>query len=108
VREVCEELGIELEVGRLLCLEWQGPEPERTESLMAVYDGGTLPAGAMLALPSDELASYAFVPEDDLDGFLVPRLARRVRAALRAQDDGRLVELEDGREVGADGHGQPR
>lgn len=97
-REVREELGIELEAGRLLCLEWQGPEPDRTESVMAVYDGGVLPIEAVLVLPAGELASCAFVAEADLDRLLAPRLARRVRAALRALDEGRLVELEDGHE----------
>lgn len=107
-REVREELGIELEVGRLLCLEWQGPEPDRTESVMAVYDGGELPAGAVLVLPADELASYAFVEVTDLDRQLVPRLVRRVRAALLALEEGRVVELEDGREAGSGGTGRPR
>ena len=30
-RGVTEELGFELTVGRLLRLEWQGPEPDRTQ-----------------------------------------------------------------------------
>ena len=41
-REVAEELGLRLNVGRLLCMEWQGPEPDRSESLMFIYDGGVL------------------------------------------------------------------
>jgi 8-oxo-dGTP pyrophosphatase MutT (NUDIX family) len=98
-REVREELGLDLPVGRLLCLEWQGPEPDRTESVMHVYDGGELPVDVVLVLPAEELASYAFVPEPDLDDHLVPRLARRVRAALRALEEGRLVELERGEPV---------
>lgn len=92
-REVAEELGLALAVGRLLCIEWQGPEPDRTESLMFVYDGG-MREGLSIQLPADELASYAFVTTDKLDAFMLPRLARRVRAALLALDKGRLVELE--------------
>src|SRR5690242_9638520 len=38
-RELLEELGLDLSLGRLLVMEWQGPEPERTESLMFVFDG---------------------------------------------------------------------
>jgi hypothetical protein len=37
--------------------------------------------------------------EPDLDTFMVPRLARRVRAALRALDEERVVELEHGEYV---------
>jgi len=33
----------------------------------------------------------------DLDVHLVPRLARRLRAALVGLAEGRLVEMEDGR-----------
>ena len=77
-----EELGLDLAVGRLLCLEWQGPEPGRTESL--------------IDLGQDELLSYAFVEPTELDGHLVPRLARRMRAALLALDEDRVVEMEHG------------
>lgn len=59
-REVAEELGLELTVGRLLCIEWQGPEPQRTESLMFIYDGGVFDK-QVIRLAADELASYAFV-----------------------------------------------
>ena len=47
--------------GRLLVVEWQGPEPDRTESLMHVYDGGTLASLDAVRLPPEELASAAFV-----------------------------------------------
>jgi 8-oxo-dGTP pyrophosphatase MutT (NUDIX family) len=96
VREVEEELGLRREVGRLLCLEWQGPEPDRTESLMFVYDGGVLADPSRIRLPADELASFRFVEPDELDALLVERLARRVRAALSALADGSVAELEDG------------
>ena len=94
-REVLEELGCDVPIGRLLCMEWQGPEPDRTESLMFVYDGGELGA-QQIRLPADELSAYAFVSDHELDMFMVERLARRTRAALRALDEGRLVELERG------------
>ncbi len=76
-------------------MEWQGPEPERTESLMFLYDGGVLDAG-VITLAAEELRSYAFVEPGDLDQYLVDRLSRRLRAALRALDEKRLVEMEHG------------
>jgi 8-oxo-dGTP pyrophosphatase MutT (NUDIX family) len=94
-REVAEELGLALAIGRLLCIEWQGPEPDRTESLKFNYDAGLLGA-QQIRLPAEELSSYAFVSADELDNVMVPRLARRTRAALRALDAGHLVELEHG------------
>ena len=95
-REAFEELGIRVDIGRLLCLEWQGPEPERTESLMFIYDGGLFADSSQITLPSDELLSYRFVDSSDFDDYLLPRLSRRLRAALSALESGIVVELEHG------------
>jgi 8-oxo-dGTP pyrophosphatase MutT (NUDIX family) len=100
VREVEEELGLRLEIGRLLCIEWQGPEAERSESLMLVYDGGVLTDTSDVRLPSDELASFRFLGADELDTVTVPRLVGRIRAALDALANGFVAELEDGVDVG--------
>jgi 8-oxo-dGTP pyrophosphatase MutT (NUDIX family) len=100
MREVEEELGLRLEVGRLLCIEWQGPEPDRSESLMLVYDGGALADTSGIVLPPDELASYRFVEADELATLTVPRLVRRIEASLEALANGSVAELEDGVDVG--------
>lgn len=94
-RELREELGLNVPVGRLLVMEWQAPEPERTESMMFLYDGGVLDS-ERIVLATEELRSYAFVAPADLDDHLVERLARRLRAGLLALDEARLVELEHG------------
>ena len=52
-REVREELGLDLAVGRLLVFEWQPSAHDRTESLLFVYDGGVLPSDAEITLPAD-------------------------------------------------------
>lgn len=95
-REVEEELGLRRAVGRLLCLEWQGPEPDSSESLMFIYDGGVLSDPSTIRLAADELASFRFVHPDDMDTLMVARLPRRIRAALRALTDGTVVEMENG------------
>jgi 8-oxo-dGTP pyrophosphatase MutT (NUDIX family) len=97
-RELREELGLPLEPGRLLCWEWQHAEADRTESMMFVYDGGLLPLDALLRLPADELSAYRFVPVEDLGEVTIERLARRIRAALKALADGTVIELESGHE----------
>lgn len=95
-REVEEELGLRLEVGRLLCMEWQGPEPDRTESVMFVYDGGVLADSSTIRLPAEELKSFRFVEPKELDVLMNERLGRRARAALSALAAGTLVEMEHG------------
>jgi 8-oxo-dGTP diphosphatase len=99
VRELEEELGLRVGLGRLLCWEWQGPEPDRTESLMFLYDGGVVADPSSLRLAVDELTSFRFVAENELAHVLEERLARRARAALDALATVTTVELENGRPV---------
>lgn len=103
VREVQEELGLVLPLGRLLVVDWVPPRPPRSdavasEGLMMVFDGGTLTATqvAAIVLQREELRGYAFVPEDQVHRFLNDRLTRRVRSALRARAAGTTLYLEDG------------
>jgi 8-oxo-dGTP diphosphatase len=94
-REVREELGRDFPVGRLLVVDWVAPAPPWDAGLMFLFDGGTLDAAdaARITLPPDELAEFAFVTPGELPARLVPRLARRVAAAL---DAGGAVYLENG------------
>ena len=94
-RELVEELGHSRPIGRLLCMEWQGPESNRTESLMFLYDGGLIDE-AGIRLAADELSGHRFVAELDLDYYLVARLARRMRAGLLALREDCFVEMENG------------
>jgi 8-oxo-dGTP pyrophosphatase MutT (NUDIX family) len=97
-RELHEELGLRLPVGRLLCLDWASPAPGsgRGAGLRCVYDGGSLPEGAVVRLPVVELASWRYVGLEGLDALCSPALARRVRAAVAAAERGEVAELEDG------------
>ena len=97
-RECAEEIGVELAVGRLLCVEWQEPEPDRSESIMWIYDGGVLAAelAERITLPPDELASYRFCTPDEVRERMSLRLSRRVEAAVIALSENRLLELEAG------------
>lgn len=94
-RECLEELGLTVDVGRLLVVEHQ-TRPGRGESIMFIYDGGTLPSDIPLTLPAAELRGYRFVSPSELDAIAVPRLANRLRVALHARSRGTLIELDDG------------
>lgn len=98
VREVAEELGLAVRPGRLLVVEWVPPRPGRPDGVMFVFDGGVLdPAQeAVIALPEDELRSWAWCTQDEAALRLSPRLARRVAAAVTARSDGATVYLEAG------------
>jgi ADP-ribose pyrophosphatase YjhB (NUDIX family) len=96
-RECREELGLEIDVGRLLVIEHQCDGGHRGDSIMFIYDCGVLPDDLEIRLPSDELRSFRFVDESALEEVAVERLTRRLRYALLARTEGRLIELVDGR-----------
>jgi 8-oxo-dGTP diphosphatase len=96
-RELGEEIGFTPPLGGLLCVDWVSPRPPWDGGLMFLFDGGVFsPAQiADIRLPRDELAAFDFVPHDELDSVLIPRMARRVRACLSVHGQGG-VYLEDG------------
>ena len=96
-RECKEELGLELEIGRLLVVDHQIDSGARGDSIMFVYDGGTMADLSNVRLPAGELRSCRFVEETELDSLTAARLANRVRFALEALSSGRFVELSKGR-----------
>ena len=98
VREVREELGIAVVLGDLLAVDWVPPREARTEGLMFVF-AGELPDPDAIVLPPAELRSWAWSSPDEVEARLSPRLARRVRAALRARETGRTAYLESGEPV---------
>lgn len=98
VREIQEELGLTVEPGRLLVIDWVPPQSGRTEGLMVVFDGGTLtPARtARIQLTPDELRSWAWSTRQEQEDRLSPLLARRAAAAGKARIEGATAYLENG------------
>ncbi|MEO3867949.1 NUDIX hydrolase [Nonomuraea sp. B12E4] len=97
VREVEEELGIRPPIGRLLVVDW-APRPLRGDRVLFVFDGGVLDAGTLgrIRFADHEIGAYEFRRVEELDGLLIERLARRVKAAAGARDSGETVYLEHG------------
>ena len=103
-RELREELGMELDVGRLLVVDWATGTTEEPEGRVRfVFDGGTLSDERfdVIELPRDELESWACVPVDDLFVLLSGDLSRRVTAALEARAAGETWYLENGNRTSA-------
>lgn len=101
-RETLEEIGLDVEPGRLLAVDWvRGPG--RPPLVAYVYDGGVLAEEDLkrIRLQEEELLSWRLVPRAGLSGYLLGPLGRRVLAALDALADGTgTVELENGERVG--------
>ena len=96
-REVKEELGLDRRVGQLLVADW-APSDHEGDKILFVFDGGQLHEDQVgtITLPPEELDSARFHERADLDRLLIPRLARRIEAALDARTRGRTAYLEHG------------
>ncbi|MFD7630803.1 NUDIX domain-containing protein [Streptomyces sp. NPDC059851] len=100
VREVAEELGIELgALAGLLVVDWEPPVRPAYGGIRLLFDGGRLDAdaAARLRLPGPELRAWRFVTEAEAAELLPPVRYERLRWALRARERGRTLYLEAGR-----------
>lgn len=95
-REVREELGITVQVRRLLAVDW-APSTSEGDKLLFVFDGGpVVPDTREFKLSDNELTAYAFKSARELDDLMPARLARRLHAAAAARKTGTVAYLEHG------------
>lgn len=97
-RETLEEIGLDVELGPLLAIDWV-PGDERPPIAAYVYDGGVLAEAQFKAirLQEEELVSWRLVSREGILEHLIGALGYRVLAALDALDAGSgTVELENG------------
>ena len=100
-REIKEEVGLELSVGRLLCVDYQHSGQHGVESLKFLFDGGTLTQAQIcsVTLQEDELSDHAFVSSTEALKKLNDFLSRRVEHALTALQTGKTFYLEEQKRV---------
>ena len=96
-REVKEEVGLELELSRLLCVDYQNRQRKGVERMRFLFDGGTLTQAQVgqIVLQEEELSAHTFVPSDEALEKLNPILSRCVRHALTAAQTGETFYLEN-------------
>lgn len=94
-REALEELGVEVEVGRLLAVDWVPPGRRPDDGLMLLYAGGPV-AADQIVLQEGELRSWRWCDTEEVRVRTTPFMARRLEAGLRALGTGAVAELEDG------------
>jgi ADP-ribose pyrophosphatase YjhB (NUDIX family) len=98
VREVREELGITPPIGRLLAVDW-APNEAEGDKVLYLFDGGQLSPEQLadIELQQDELKSFDFLTADQLTERTIPRLARRIQAAVESRSGTCPVYLEHGK-----------
>jgi ADP-ribose pyrophosphatase YjhB (NUDIX family) len=97
-RELREELGLDIQVGALLCVDWVSPHGPWDDLLNFIFDGGALNTSeiAALQLVDSELRAFEFCDEGQSKERLRPYVWRRASAALEALGTGRARYLQDG------------
>lgn len=98
-REVAEELGVDLGLGRLLVLDWVEPTLVRKAWFGYVFDGGVLDDPVQLTLQNDELEEVGFIDAAQVREMFTANTADRVEAALTARANGGVAYLHNGQVV---------
>lgn len=97
-REVREECAIEVQRGRLACMDFRRPRPGRPGGVRFLFDCGQVSAKALsgIVLQPEEISEYRLAALPDALELLRKPIRRRVRAATRRK---RVAYLENGRPV---------
>ncbi|MEN3612128.1 NUDIX hydrolase [Plantactinospora sp. ZYX-F-223] len=101
MREVQEELGLTVDVGALLVIDW-APAANEGDKLLFVFDAGPLDGDRQrrIAFTDGEITEWRFVAVEDLGDYGPDRLIRRIRTAIAARTRGRTIYAEHGMMAG--------
>lgn len=93
-REVTEELGVELDIGRLLLVDWAPPRGERVQPVLYfIFDCEPITDVTELSLQNSELDEFRFMEPDEAVTHLIDPNTRRLPAALEARKTGQTLYL---------------
>ncbi len=82
-------------------MDWVPSRHDYPEGLVVIYDGGEFSDSdiAAIAVPTDELNGFEFVPPGEVAARVSPIVGRRIRACLEALAVGTVAALDNGRPV---------
>jgi ADP-ribose pyrophosphatase YjhB (NUDIX family) len=97
-RETREETAVEIDSGRLACVDFLRPRDNRQGGIRLLFDCGVLDEEELrrVEVQPEEISEFRFLPIDEALELLSGPLRRRVRAAVRSR---KCRYLEDGRPV---------
>ncbi len=100
-RELKEELGLDIHISQLLCIDWVPPHGPWDDLLVFVFNGGTLTDEQIATLkPLDnELAAFEFCTPQKASQRLRPYVWHRTRSALQALTTGAIQYLQNGNPI---------
>jgi ADP-ribose pyrophosphatase YjhB (NUDIX family) len=98
-RELKEELGLDLNLGPMLCIDWVPPHGVWDDMLAFIFDAGVLLQSTGIHLLDGELSEFEFCDIEQAAQRLSPRVWRRTEAAMAARGAGIVAYLHDGYQV---------
>jgi len=104
LREVKEEINIDLKSMHFLCLDYMSPQESgystKDENIQFIFYGGVLTADDMekIKVPEEEISEYKFVNKEEAIELVGEKLSNRLKPCFKALDAGTTVYLEGGKE----------
>jgi 8-oxo-dGTP diphosphatase len=98
-REVLEELGLSISLGRLLLIDYIHRPEYGDEHMIFQFDGGVLTQDQInaISLQEEEIGEYRFVAEDDpFIQTIGGGTQKRIPDVFRAIQEGRFLYMENG------------
>lgn len=92
-REVLEEVGLDLDPGRVLLIFHGLSRGVWGDSTYYIYDAGQIPSDTVITLQEDELLSYRWLEPAEFENHFDESFAARLKACYRALETGETVEL---------------
>ncbi len=101
LREVREETGLDVPVGRLLTVDWQPSHGVWGEIILFVFDGGVLSEEQIssITLQPEELRAVHRLEVAEIEGRVRPSMFRRLAASVDAARTGQTLYLQFGRRI---------
>lgn len=96
-RELREELGIDVSVGRLLVVDWVGPRSPWDDQLIFIFDGGVLDSDTVssIKIVDDEIDEFAFLPLEESEQYLRPDMWGLLLSAYRCLEENSTLYFEN-------------
>lgn len=97
VREIKEEIGLDVPAVRFLCVDYKSPTEEKTESLQFMFYGGILSDAQIgeIKTPPEELSGYQFMVYEVALPLLNKFTAQRLAHSLAVLKNNKPIYLED-------------
>ncbi|MFQ5799285.1 MAG: NUDIX domain-containing protein [Bacteroidota bacterium] len=101
LREVKEEINLDIPIGRLLCVDYISNQDGKPENLQFVFYGGVLSPDQIknIQVPQEELSEFKFFKVDNALLLFSAKSRRRFLHCLEALKSDIVVYLENGERI---------